>query len=209
VSTHQGTIQQVRFRSSDSDFAVITFAPVDGYAFTAVGQVPRCARSQLLEITGDWDVSPRYGRQFKIDAAVRARPSTTPAIAQFLVRNVKGCRPKLAERLLARTGLQLEDFLKHRQEELLAIKGMKPDLLTKIGQAWNANALDKQVSLFLADNGVSLSWTRKIMAHFGSHTVEILRANPYKFIEIEGISFKKADDIALRMGWGARLCGAG
>ena len=186
---------------ADDDFAVVTFAPSSGHAFTAVGQIPRCDAREVLEITGDWADDPKYGRQFRVDAAVCAVPSTAPAIEQFLIRKVKGCGPKLAERILSATGQQFDEFIRNHKDTLSGIKGMTPALLAEIERAWLQNALDKQVSLFLAEQGVSLSWARKVIARFGVHAVEILRANPYKFIEIEGIGFKKADEIAQRMGW--------
>ena len=99
------------------------------------------------------------------------------------------------------TGDQFDGVLQKEPETLLSVKGVNRTLLERIREAWNRNSLEKQVSLFLAENEVGLGWTNKVAKHFGSDALRTLKENPYRFIDIEGIGFKRADEIALRMGW--------
>ena len=169
--------------------------------FYAIGDIGEFDAGDCLELMGEWKDHPRYGTQFKFAAAVRPIPSTTQAIERFLIQYVKGCGPKMAKKILQATGDRFDVVLERHPETLLSIKGVKLELLSRIQEVWHANGLEKQISLFLAKHQIGLGWTQRVAKHFGSRAVKILTENPYRFTEVDGIGFKKADEIALRMGW--------
>jgi len=182
-------------------FSVLKFQTRARKPFFAVGDIGEFDEGDSLELMGAWHDHPKYGTQFKFEAAVRPIPSTSEAIEKFLVEYVKGCGPKMARKLLQATGDRFDAVLERQPDTLLSIKGVKPELLTRIREAWNANGLEKQVSLFLAKYQIGLGWTQRVAKHFGTRAVAALTENPYRFTEIDGIGFKRADEIALRMGW--------
>ena len=196
--TFSGTISDILYTSPQ--FSVVEFHPHgQRETFTAVGDLSGFNKSDAAEITGEWTAHPEYGMQFKVQVAVRPIPSTAAAIERFLCHHVHGCGPKLARRIVQATGD--DQVLRESPDTLLAVKGVKAAMLQAIRAAWEANALEKQVSLFLAKYEVGLGWTSRIAAHFGPCAISALTRNPYRFIEIDGIGFKKADEIAFRMGW--------
>ena len=197
--TVSGKIADILFASPS--FSVISFQTSGQPSFCAVGDIASFRKGDFLEVTGDWRTHPKFGRQFQIQAAVRPIPTTAAAIERFLSHSVHGCGPKTARRIVTVTGDQFDGVLQKEPETLLSVKGVNRTLLERIREAWNRNSLEKQVSLFLAENEVGLGWTNKVAKHFGSDALRTLKENPYRFIDIEGIGFKKADEIALRMGW--------
>ncbi|HPP88597.1 MAG TPA: AAA family ATPase, partial [bacterium] len=60
----------------------------------------------------------------------------------------------------------------------------------------------KNIMLFLAEHKISIKFSYKLFKNYGNDTIKILQENPYILIkDIKGIGFKKADEIAIKLGF--------
>ena len=186
---------------SSAGYSVVSVDPAGAPPFCAVGDFGGFQTGDVVELTGEWSVHKTHGRQFRVQVAVHPVPATALAIGEFLRHTVRGCGPKIAERIAKSAGCDFGRILETQPDMLLGIKGVNCGLLERIRASWNKNSIEKQVSLFLAEYQVGLGWTHKVVQRFGTEALRLLKGNPYRFIDIDGIGFKKADEIAERMGW--------
>ena len=92
--------------------------------------------------------------------------------------------------------LKKEDALK----QLLTIKGIKEKKAKKIQSKWDEYQNIRLLSEQLSPYDISQKKIAQIYKHFGDNAIKILSKNPYRLVEIRGIGFKKADEIAINFG---------
>ncbi|ABL01392.1 ATPase (plasmid) [Pelobacter propionicus DSM 2379] len=87
-----------------------------------------------------------------------------------------------------------------RHNELLNVKGIGGSRLGKIIGSWQKYRHIKMLSDFLSPYGLSPGLITRVYNHFEDRAIVIIKGNPYSLTHVNGIGFKKADDVALRLG---------
>ncbi|MFA9375004.1 MAG: AAA family ATPase, partial [Poseidonibacter sp.] len=116
---------------------------------------------------------------------------------------VKGIGKKFAHELLEKYDEpQLVEILNEKPEELLQFKGIKEKKLKTIVASWQKFKHLRELGSFLAQFGVTSNLITKIYSAFGEvdDLIEKIKTNPYMLINIKGIGFKRADEIAKSLG---------
>jgi exodeoxyribonuclease V alpha subunit len=73
--------------------------------------------------------------------------------------------------------------------------------LKEIKKSWAEHEGIRDLIIFLQEHNVSTSLATKIYGHYGQKSYQILKTNPYQLcLEIRGIGFKTADQIAIKLG---------
>lgn len=86
------------------------------------------------------------------------------------------------------------------KQKLIAVKGIGEKKAQKILDRWTEYQGVKKLSEALAPYEISQRIISDIYLTFGDKSFEKLSENPYCITDIRGIGFKKADEIALKMG---------
>ncbi len=154
-----------------------------------------------VTLKGSWEEHERYGRSFKAESLLVNQHE----LFFFLNRVVKGFTKKLTAELIERyTTEGLIEILDNDIGRLMEIRGMSAKRLAKLSAGWKQFRSMRLLGEYLAPYGVTPSLLRLIAEAMRdvADPIEAIRANPYGLMRINGIGFKKADDIAVQMGIG-------
>ena len=154
-----------------------------------------------VTLKGSWEEHERYGRSFRAESLLVNQHE----LFFFLNRVVKGFTKKLTAELIERYSTEgLIEILDNDIGKLMEIKGMSARRLAKLSSGWKQFRSMRLLGEFLAPYGVTPSLLRLIAEAMRnvSDPVEAIRSNPYGLMRINGIGFKKADEIATQMGVG-------
>ena len=81
------------------------------------------------------------------------------------------------------------------------VEGVGAVKLREIKKSWEEHQDIRDLIIFLQEHNVSTSLATKIYRHYGPKSYQVLKTNPYQLcLDIWGIGFKTADQIALKLG---------
>lgn len=152
----------------------------------------------VCSLEGEWENHPRYGAAFKV---MSLAPDGSEMFF-FLSRVVK-VGEKIAHALVSSySDDELTEIMEdtNRHNELLYVKGIGSAKLGKIAESWIKYRHVKLLSDLLTPYGLTPNLVMRVFNHFGDTSVDVVRTNVYRLCEVNGIGFKRADDVALRLG---------
>lgn len=193
--------------SEGNIFRIVSVHPEQpGPDLSVKGEIPDWDPEDLFEFYGKVVDDPKYGATFVASQAVKLIPTSLVGKQRFLERWVEGVGPKTAAQLTAHFGHDIIEILDKQPMRLAECPGITQAKADKIAASWleNHDPLLRQVGLWLAQFGIGDVWAKRFIAIFGNKVTETLQKNPYKAMAVDGIGFRKADDLAKRMGWPER-----
>jgi exodeoxyribonuclease V alpha subunit len=198
----EGAVESIVFYNPDNGYTVARFQPESGEPMTVVGCFPPLSPGEVLRVFGDWTLSPRFGRQFKVDRFTMTLPATAKGIEMFLASGlVKGIGPVLAARIVAAFGIGTIDVLTDDPDRLREVGGVGAVKLKEIKRSWNECQGVRELTMFLHEKGVTTGLVAKIYKQYGERSISVVRSNPYQLSrDIFGVGFKTADQLALKLG---------
>ncbi|MDH7512303.1 MAG: ATP-dependent RecD-like DNA helicase [Clostridiales bacterium] len=198
----EGTVEQVVYYNPENGYTVCRFSTEDGRDLTVVGSFPPLSAGEVLRVTGKWEVNPRFGQQFRVENFVPILPSSVKGIEKFLSSGlVKGIGPVLARRIVKKFGGQTIDVISKKPDKILEVEGVGSVKLREIKKSWQENQHIRDLIIFLQEHGVSTTIATKVHRQYGDRSFQVLKTNPYQLcLDIWGIGFKTADQIALKLG---------
>ncbi|MBU4204075.1 MAG: ATP-dependent RecD-like DNA helicase, partial [Acidobacteria bacterium] len=105
MDTATGTIDQIVFYSPDTGYTVCRFTLEGGERVTIVGSFPPLNVGEVLKVSGKWEMNPRFGKQFRVDAYTPVLPSSVTGVEKFLASGlIRGIGPALAGRIVKKFG---------------------------------------------------------------------------------------------------------
>ncbi len=145
---------------------------------------------------------PKYGHQINAKRIAQIMPSTPRDMAKYLASGaIPGIGRKTAKKLVDAFGDQVIDVLDHDPQRILDLPGLSGIRGKMIVDAWHAHRASFEVLAQLAELGLGPTLAMRVWNTFGTKTFEKIRQNPYcLYLEIYGIGFKRADEIALKLG---------
>lgn len=156
-------------------------------------------KGAAVTLQGQFEEHKKYGRTFKFDSL----NINQNELFFFLNRVVKGFSRKLTADLIEKyTEQGLVDILDNDIEQLLEVKGIKKKRLARIQAGWKQFRSMRKLGEFLSPYDVSAAMLTLISGAMKevSDPIGRIKKNPYVLTGISGIGFKRADEIALRMG---------
>lgn len=156
-----------------------------------------------MECVGEWSMDERYGLQFLVTFVKSTTPTTVEALEKYLGSGqLKGIGPASARMIVDRWGLDTLRILDNTPERLSEISGLTPNKVEVISGAWKEKRELYEVVSFLGLHGIGENLAIRVRDALGIKGLEQkVRDNPYLLTEIEGIGFKKADDVAISLGF--------
>ncbi|WP_027710096.1 ATP-dependent RecD-like DNA helicase [Zooshikella ganghwensis] len=199
----EGSVERVTFHSEETGFFVVR-AKVRGYRelVTITGSTPAITAGEYIESFGIWVNDPRHGLQFQAQSVKMIVPTNLEGMQKYLGSGmVKGIGPHFAKRLVKHFGEQVFDVIEHQPERLLELEGIGKVRQEKITSAWQEQKVVRDIMVFLQSHGVGTARAVRIYKTYGEDAVDKVCANPYQLaLDIHGIGFKTADQIAQRLG---------
>jgi exodeoxyribonuclease V alpha subunit len=146
---------------------------------------------------GVWDNHPQYGRQIKIiRAPVMKKDWDADTSEKILMSN--GIGPSIAAKLKVHFGEDLATALLD-PEKISAVPGMGKFTALHVFNRWQAARAHFLALEFLNDLGLPQGRIRQIWGTFGDSAQEVLSVNPWALVQIEGVTFRDADTVAMRL----------
>ena len=199
--TLRGRIEYIKFKSKDSDFAVLELMTENGRE-TAAGDVGDVAVGDEVELLGSYTDHPTYGVQFSVKFCSPVRPSGAVNILKYLInQGIKGVGPATARRLVERFGDDTLKIIENDPETLASVKGIGIEKARMISEEFKRIFGAAEVVLSLGSMGLSKTECLSVCKFLGDAAPKILAENPYIICnEAIGLGFDKAEEIARGLG---------
>jgi len=198
----EGTIEDIIFYSPDTGYTICKFVLEDKQTWTVIGYFPPLSPGEMLKIKGNWEINPKFGKQFRVENFHPVMPSSVKGIEKFLSSGlIKGIGPVLARNIVLKFGSNTIDILSKKPDKLKEVAGVGAAKLREIKKAWAKHEGIRELIIFLQEYGISTALATKIYRQYGEKSFHVLKSNPYQACyDIWGIGFKTADQMALKLG---------
>ena len=199
----KGTVADVTYQNIETGFTVLELEDGD-VGLTVVGIMPDVCTGEILELAGNFDHHPVYGRQFKAFSYIKVFPSDAAAMLRYLSSGtIKGIGPATAKRIVAAFGDNTFDVLLNHPEQTAQIKGISKERAEEIAVEMANRTSMRDALRFFAGHGFRTEETLRIFKIYGPGSIAAVTENPYSIcIERVGISFARADEFAHELGFG-------
>ena len=198
-----GTIKKVLYKNDETKYIIAVLENNQKVCGTYYDTDIEKIVGEEVVLTGNWTTHKKYGVQFEFDTIELKEAE----MYFFLTKIVKGVGKKFAHELLEKYPEdELIEILNERPNELLDFKGIKEKKLETIVSSWQKFKHLRELGSFLGKFGVSSNLITKIYSSLGEveNLIDKIKENPYILINIKGIGFKRADEIAKSLGIDAK-----
>ena len=198
-----GTVDRIRFASTETGWCCVSVRRDDGAKATVVGTAPGISVGEAVECRGEWRDHPKYGRQFAAETLLATPPANASALERYLASGaVEGIGAHYAKKLVERFGENLPRILDERPQMIEALRGIGPERRRRISAGWCKQRQKREVVMFLAEHGLGPHRAARLHRRYGERAINVLRGNPYRLAEdFRGIGFTIADRIARQLGF--------
>ena len=202
-----GQVQSEIFSSLDSFFKVLVVSVEDANfdwsegEITVTGSFGDLSDDQTYCFEGQLVEHPRYGQQFQASSYHVNQPTSRTGLVEFLAgKQFPGVGQKTAEKIVDALGTGAIDKISADPHVLDGLK-LRSAVKKSIIDNLQANQGLDQVIIGLNDYGFGSNLISTIVDHYGEDALHIISENPYQLaVEIDGISFKRADQVAAKLG---------
>ena len=202
-----GQVQSEIFSSPDSFFKVLVVSVEDANfdwsegEITVTGSFGDLSDDQTYRFEGQLVEHPRYGQQFQASSYHVNQPTSRTGLVEFLAgKQFPGVGQKTAEKIVDVLGTGAIDKISADPHVLDGLK-LRSAVKKSIIDNLQANQGLDQVIIGLNDYGFGSNLISAIVDHYGEDALHIISENPYQLAaEIDGISFRRADQVAAKLG---------
>lgn len=199
----EGKLIRTVYNNSENGYTVGIFDTENG-AIRIAGSFAEPKIGTAYRLEGKFTVHPKYGEQFSFSFFEELAPEGEEAVREFLTAgNIRGIGPRTASLLVDTFGADTLRIMQESPEKLLQISGIGTKTLSKIKESLEESREFAEISVKLRETGFEMAEAVRIYKHYGKDSMDIVLENPYVLVEdIRGITFPKADGIALKLGIG-------
>ena len=200
---YTGYIKKIRFYSESSNYIVALIeVEQEDKLITMNGYMNNFNDYEKYAFIGDYEIHPKYGKQFKLSEYRIIYAKESEEIIKYLSSPLfKGIGKALATQIVNTLGEECLEKIKEDKHNLDLVRGMTEKRREIIYEALTNGDYDQEVMQFFMGHGISLKNLGLIQAYYQEKTLEILQNYPYQLVEdIDGIGFKTADELALKTG---------
>ncbi len=197
----EGYIDHIIFRNSENGYTVLSLDS-GGDEITCVGVLSYVGEGEKVELTGQYISHHSYGEQFKIESCTVKTPESEEAVERYLGSGaIKGVGASLAARIVRHFRADTFRIIEEEPERLAEVKGISDRKAREIAQQVYEKRDMREAMLFLQQYGITTSLAAKIYQQYGQRLYQVIQENPYQLAEdINGVGFRIADEIAMRVG---------
>jgi exodeoxyribonuclease V alpha subunit len=186
---------------SQNDFHIAKMVTDEGKDLSIKGNFPlqTIIPGTWVSFAGEWSDHPKYGRQLTVTRSpVNAGKWTDAKVESVLSSNGVGPQLRLQVKVLAKSkDLEVADLLNSGD-----LTGLGSDLVTQqfVLSRWNSIRVLFEASHFLSEAGVPTKVAGKVWSVLGEKLEESITSDPWILVRVAGITFKEADEVAVRLG---------
>jgi exodeoxyribonuclease V alpha subunit len=199
-----GYIERITFTNSENGFTVAKLKlPRKKELITIVGFLPSLQTGETVRCQGYWKINPVHGSQFHVEEFHTEKPQDLKGIQKYLESGmVKGIGPIYAKKIVQHFGIKTLEIIDKNPYALKEVEGIGEKRVEKIQSCWASQKKIREVMIFLQKYQISPLFAQKIYKIYGDEAISRIQENPFELARnIRGVGFKKADQIAERMGF--------
>ena len=196
-----GIITDIVFRNDSNGYTIAVLETETEY-FTVVGTLPECKKGSRFKLTGAFKVHPSYGEQFAFSSFEELMPTDALSIERFLASGViKGVGSKMAKAIVDEFGDDTLNIIEDNPDRLCEVSGIGSKKAAVIAKSYAERREFAHFSIEFQKIGLTTNASLKLYNNYGKDALELIKENPYRLIEeVPGFGFKKADNIAIKLG---------
>lgn len=208
METIEGVVEAVIYYAPESGYTVLSMTPNKRHAAQEADQVAVVGKlamelhaGEKIKASGIWTVHREYGQQFKASTIHVLLDSNEDTKKYLSSGAISGIREETASKLIKHFGMDVLTILDADPTRIAEVPGISADRAKHLAKNWTEARKDRKVMMFLQNQGFSAEVARRVFDAFGDNTIAHIEQNPYQLaLDIEGIDFKTADQIAVNMG---------
>lgn len=196
-----GTVEDVIYRNSENGYTILKVLS-SGTSIVVAGKCAIASKGETIEAEGEYKMNKRYGENFMADTIRLYAPTDLNLIIKYLSSGlISGVGEKTASNIVSKFGQDTFKVIEEYPFRLAEIKGISARKANEIHNTYTEIRKMQDAVMFLQKYDISITTAIKIYSKYKNKTEQVLLENPYRLIEdIEGIGFKTADKIAMKLG---------
>ena len=206
-----GTLTRFVWQSANGETAIaVVQDQATGRAWTVKGPLWGLHAGETVRLWGRVQQDPRWGLQFRVEAAQPALPQSKDGLRKWLSSGrLPGIGAVTAERIVlalaanpAAEGASLQRLVEEPQL-LQGITGLTAKRRAALVHAIAELDAGEQSSLYLFGLGLGPALLRRILARYGADAGRQVKERPYDLVnDVSGVGFRTADKVAQSGGIG-------
>lgn len=202
MTTITGTIDRILYQNPENAWSVVLINNEAGTT-KACGIMPGLRLGMTAKISGEPQTS-KYGQDLRAAEFEEIQPSDIEGIEKYLASGlIKQIGPKLAKEIVHTFGELTLHVLDHEPERLREVSGIGKKRVHSIIDAVKEQTEIRAIMIWLKRYDIPNTFAAKIYQTYGKDAITNLEENPYRLSDdIGGVSFRKADNVAKRLGIG-------
>ncbi|OTN89857.1 RecD/TraA family helicase [Enterococcus sp. 7E2_DIV0204] len=206
-----GQVQAIFFQNPSNFYKVLLVKITDTNTdylekeIVTTGSFGQIQEEEIYRFFGHFVDHPRYGKQFQVDSYQQERPTSASGVVNYLSsEKFPGIGKRTAEKIVEILGEDAIDRIIATPDVLAEVPQLNEKKQQTIIETIRLNHGMEQVIVGLNRYGFGSQLSFAIYQTYKEETLDIIHENPYQLVEdIEGIGFKRADNIAEQLGIGA------
>lgn len=140
--------------------------------------------------------------QFKAHQLKTTLPNSLEGIERYLGSGlIKGIGPHFAKKLIKTFGEEVFNVIENTPNRLMELEGVGKKRRDFLINSWAEQRSIRNIMVFLQSHGVGTARAVRIYKMYGDQAIDRIKTNPYCLsLDIRGIGFKTADDLAEKLG---------
>jgi len=204
---YSGYVQTLTYEDPIQNFYIFKFKPDTGEdglptdKVSVTGNVPGMVlhEGMWLAFEAEWVTHPQYGRQLKITRAPAVKETWSPPEILNLLRNF-GIRSFDLDALASSSPPEAFSGTLLSPTALVN-QGLSQEVADTVSSTWRRITVYFKTLNFLSTTvNLPANLTATVWSVFGDTAEEVLSSDPWRLIEIPQITFRMADEAALRLG---------
>lgn len=203
-----GTLKAVFFQNPSNFYKVLLFGIRETNTdfleseIVATGSFGDVQEDEEYRLFGHFVEHPRYGKQFLVERYEQAQPTSTNGIISYLSSDkFPGIGKKTAEKIVEILGEDAIDQIIDQPDILNRVPNLNQKKKEQLVETLRQNYGMEKIIVGLSSYGFGSQLSFAIFQTYRNQALEVIQENPYQLVEdIEGIGFKKADNLAEQMG---------
>lgn len=201
------TVENIVFANTDNGFAILRATADDDSSLTIKGTLAHINVGEHVVCNGAWQESKDHGWSFNVSDVEAALPSSANQVARYLANNVPRIGDEWAKAIVAALGdgalLQIQgdpsclDGVRRDESKQSKLSvAQKRSLVKHMAERGQELVLDQKLARF----GIHGKLAEKVRMHFEYELHDVLNFQPYRLVEVRGVGFRTADELALANG---------
>jgi len=197
-----GYIIQKVFKNKENGYSIYKLSLEEGDVVTIVGYLPEMSEEVLFTFEVDEVTHPKFGLQYQVKSYQKAEKQNKIGLISYLSSDFfTGIGPVKASKIVNTFGDNAIEIILKDKSVLKEI-GFNPLQIERFYQELYQHQLTDTTLVKLFGYGFSPRLSMKLFNRYKEQTLDVLDENPYRLIdEVEGIGFKRADEIAFKLGF--------